>query len=240
MWLMTILAANGWFLMEYVHRCTEADFQQPSFLCSGKVGDLYKVKEILNKEGYHSVLQRHAIPCGQRLIGANFLLQQDNDPKHTSKLCKNYLGKKQSAGILSVMEWPAQSPDLKPIELLWEQLDRMVRKKCPSNQSNLWEVLQEAWGEIWNSDYLNKLTARMAKVCKAVIAANGELFDESKVWRTKLLFKIGIIISNHVNVLTIFFIHFATHLMNKSVSFHGKHEIVWVTPNFWMVVYTGV
>ena len=51
---------------------------------AGKVGDLYKVKGILNKEGYHSILQCHAIPCGQRLIGANFLLQQDNDPKHTS------------------------------------------------------------------------------------------------------------------------------------------------------------
>ena len=67
---------------------------------AGKVGDLYKVKGILNKEGYHSILQCHAIPCGQCLIGANFLLQKDNDPKHTSKLCKNYLGKKQSAGIV--------------------------------------------------------------------------------------------------------------------------------------------
>ena len=175
------------------------------------MGDLYKVKGILNKEGNHSILQHRAIPCGQRLIGANFLLQQDNDPKH--KLCKNYLGKKQSAGILSVMEWPAQSPDLNPIELLWEQLDCMVRKKCPLSQLNLWEVLQEAWGEI-SSDYLNKLTAKMPKVCKAGIAANGELFEESKVWRTKL-FKIKIIISNLINVLIIFSIHFATHLMNK-------------------------
>ncbi|KAL7849234.1 hypothetical protein SRHO_G00208570 [Serrasalmus rhombeus] len=129
---------------------------------AGKVGDLYRVKGILNKEGYHSILQRHAIPSGQRLIGANFILQQDNDPKHTSKLCKNYLQQKQAAGILSVMEWPAQSPDLNPIELLWEQLDRMVRQKCPSNQSNLWELLLEAWGAI-SPAYLNKLTARMPK-----------------------------------------------------------------------------
>lgn len=119
------------------------------------------------------------------------------------------------------MERAAQSPDLNPIELLWEQLDRMVHKKCPSSQSNLWEELQEAWGEI-PSDYLNKLPARMPKVCNAVIAANGAFFDKSKVWRTKLLFQIKIIISNFVNVLTIFSIHFATQLINKSVSFHGN------------------
>ena len=40
----------------------------------GKVGDIYRVKGILKKEGYHSILQRHAIPYGQHLIGANFLL----------------------------------------------------------------------------------------------------------------------------------------------------------------------
>ena len=45
----------------------------------GKVGNLYRVKWILKKEGYHSILQCHAIPCGWRLIGANFHLQQDND-----------------------------------------------------------------------------------------------------------------------------------------------------------------
>ena len=61
--------------------------------------------------------------------------------------------------------------------MLWEQLDR---KKCPSSQSNLWEVLQEAWGEL-SSDYLNKLMTRMPKVCKAEIAANGGFLDKSKV-----------------------------------------------------------
>uniref|UniRef100_A0A8C7KT37 Ankyrin repeat domain 46b n=1 Tax=Oncorhynchus kisutch TaxID=8019 RepID=A0A8C7KT37_ONCKI len=38
------------------------------------------------------------------------------------------------------MEWPAQLPDPNPIELLWEQLDRIVCKTCPSSQSNLWEA----------------------------------------------------------------------------------------------------
>ena len=104
-----------------------------------KVGDLYRVKGILKEEGYHSILQRHAIPCGWHIIGVNFLLQQDNDPKHSSKLCNNYLGKKQSAGILSIMEWPAQSLDLNPTELLWEQLDHQdtLEYGCQSH-SALW------------------------------------------------------------------------------------------------------
>jgi len=42
------------------------------------------------------------------------------------------------------------SPDLKPIELLWDKLKCEVReKKCPTSQSHLWEVLQNVWVEIF-------------------------------------------------------------------------------------------
>lgn len=85
-----------------------------------------------------------------------------------------------SAGTLSVMDEPAQSPDVNPVELLWERLDRMVWIKCPSSQSNVWEVLQEAWGDI-SEDYLDESTVRMPKISKALIAAIGGFFDESKV-----------------------------------------------------------
>ncbi|KAF7664507.1 hypothetical protein LDENG_00173340 [Lucifuga dentata] len=48
-------------------------------------GNLVQVKGIMKKENYHSILQRHMIPFGLRIIGQNFILQQDNDPKHSSK-----------------------------------------------------------------------------------------------------------------------------------------------------------
>ena len=67
---------------------------------AGKVCNLYRVKWIFNEKGFNSISpwrHRHATPCGCHLTGANFILRQDSDPKHRSKLCKTYLVKKQSS-----------------------------------------------------------------------------------------------------------------------------------------------
>lgn len=103
--------------------------------------------------------------------------------KHTSIMCQQYLKNKHSTRILTEMDWPAQSLDLNPIELLWEQLDHMVERKTWSNKSILWEMLQKAWGEI-SSCHLETLAARMPQVCQAVITAKGGSLYEGKVWRT--------------------------------------------------------
>lgn len=144
------------------------------------VGKLVKIEGTMKKEQYHSILQRHAIPSGFNLIGRGFILQQDNDPKHTSKLCISYLERKQDAGELELMEWPPQSPDLNPIELLWEELDRRVRDLKPSSLSGLWECLQEAWNNI-QAPRLQRLVERMPKLCAAVIKAKGGHIQENRL-----------------------------------------------------------
>lgn len=80
---------------------------------------------------------------GLHLIGKEFVLQQDNDPKHTSHLCKNYLQSLEKRKILQNMEWPAQSPDCNPIELLWDELDRRIRKMRITSKVHLWKILQQ-------------------------------------------------------------------------------------------------
>lgn len=81
---------------------------------------LFKIEGTLNQLGDHSILQRHSIPSGLRLVGPSFIFQQDNDPKHTSRLCKGYLTKKESDGVLCQTTCPPQSPDLNPIETVWD------------------------------------------------------------------------------------------------------------------------
>ena len=53
-----------------------------------------------SRVSYHSILQHHAVPSGVHVVGQGFILQQDNDPKHKSKLCQNYLRKKDEDGKL--------------------------------------------------------------------------------------------------------------------------------------------
>ena len=44
--------------------------------------DLFTIQGTLNQHGYHSILQRYAIPSGLGLVGLSFVFQQDNDPTH--------------------------------------------------------------------------------------------------------------------------------------------------------------
>ena len=144
------------------------------------IGDFVKINGIMKKEHYKKILVQNAIPSGLRTIGRGFIFQQDNDPKHTSRLCKDYLEKKEADKTIINMFWPPQSPDLNPIELLWEELDRKIRTACPSSAAELWQQLQHAWTSL-QQNTINKLIERMPRLVKKVIKTKGAFFDEKSV-----------------------------------------------------------
>ena len=88
--------------------------------------------------------------------------------------------KKESDGVLHQMTWHPQSPDLNPIERVWDVLGCRGKEKQPTSAQHMWELLQDCWKSI-PVDYLMKLVERMPKVCKAAIKAKGGYFEESKI-----------------------------------------------------------
>jgi len=144
------------------------------------VGDFLQVVGKMNQHHYLSILENHAVPSGTGLIGQGFVFQHDNDPKHTAKLCRYYLDEQFRCGNLCIMKWPPQSPDLNPIEKLWDYLDVEVRKTCPQSSTDLFQKLQYAWNNI-SAETLNKLLERMPRLCKAVISAKGGHIDEKEI-----------------------------------------------------------
>ena len=57
------------------------------------------------------------------------------------RLCKVILLKKESDGVLHQMTWPPQSPNLNPIEMVWDELDRRVKEKQPTSAQHMWELI---------------------------------------------------------------------------------------------------
>ncbi len=102
------------------------------------VGNSIKIQGTLNQHGYHTILQQHAIPFGVCLMGTSSVFQQGSDPKHTSRLCKGYVTKKESDGVPCQMTWPPQSPNLNPVEMVWDELDHKLTEKQPTSAQHLY------------------------------------------------------------------------------------------------------
>ena len=112
------------------------------------VGPLVGIEGIMRKEHYLIILQSN-LSSVVNSIGYNereVVFQQDRDSKHTAKIVKTWLENKN----FSVMKWPAQSPDMDPIENLWRILKRRLAKynNTPSGVYKLWERTQQEWYNI--------------------------------------------------------------------------------------------
>jgi len=66
---------------------------------------------------------------------------QDNARPHTARLTQYFLATNQ----VNVIPFPARSPDLNPIEHVWDELGRRVtrRQRQPVNVAELVTALQE-------------------------------------------------------------------------------------------------
>ncbi len=103
-------------------------------------------------------------------LGQDFVLMHDNARPHTARVIQVYLEQK---GI-DVMEWPARSPDLSPIDHLWDILQRRVSgcQNPPATVQALTAALREEWNGI-NQVSVRHLIQSMPRRCQQCIQSRG-------------------------------------------------------------------
>ncbi|KAL0154417.1 hypothetical protein M9458_050266 [Cirrhinus mrigala] len=103
-------------------------------------GRLVAIEGKMNAAKYRDILDENLLQSAQDLrLGRRFTFQQDNDPKHTAKITKEWLHNNS----VTVLEWHSRSPDLNPIEHLWRDLKMAVHQRLPSNLTELERICKE-------------------------------------------------------------------------------------------------
>ena len=112
------------------------------------------------------------------------LLQEDNDPSHGTRTEHNYCWRyKRKEGILDyLIVHPAQSPDLNPIEGIWNILKQRVRKRRKewSNVEELKAILRDEWSKIDQNEIRARIR-EMRKRCE-ILQHNGGRIIKSELW----------------------------------------------------------
>lgn len=124
----------------------------------------------MNQHRYLDLLEDHLRPSIDLMEkpGQKIIYQQDGATCHTAKLVKSWFKEND----IELLPWPANSPDLNPIEHLWVEIDKKLANLQLVSMAELEEALHKFWCEITREDVLN-LIESMPRRVEAVIKAGG-------------------------------------------------------------------
>ncbi len=144
-------------------------------MSSAGVGPLCFLRSKVNTAIYQEVLEHFMLPAADQLYGdADFIFQQDLAPAHSAKATSTWF---KDHGI-PVLNWPANSPDLNPIENLWGIVKRKMRYARPNNAEELKATIRATWALI-TPEQCHRLITSMPRRIAAVIQAKG---GPTKYW----------------------------------------------------------
>src|SRR5579859_3271299 len=153
-----------------------------------KLGPIVFISGSVNQDTYIGLLQKEFDPFLNALAAdgqINLEFQQDNARPHTAKRTVEFLESLTRKHGLTLMDWPANSPDLSPIENLWAHIKHELRKQYPDTATlkgscgTIKAALQERLHKIWwdiggvRGEVLNDLINGMPKRVEEVITARG-------------------------------------------------------------------
>ena len=153
---------------------TETKFPQ-SIMVFGVIANNYKSKLIIvdssiNSEKYISNMEESEfIENMDRLHGKlGWLYMQDGARCHTAQETLDWL----ESQINVITDWPANSPDLNPIELLWAILKRAVAEENPKSKDELKKIVEKTWNGL-SLRLINKLCLSFINRLKLCLEMDG-------------------------------------------------------------------
>lgn len=143
-------------------------------ISSKGVGDLALIETTMDAQQYLNILKTHLVNSARKFgfIRDNkpkYKFYQDNDPKHKEHNVRMWL----LFNCGKVIDTPAQSPDLNPIENLWVLLKKNVAKRQPKYRTALKTAILEEWQRIPTNYDMPKLIHSMKKRLQCVVDAKG-------------------------------------------------------------------
>lgn len=123
--------------------------------------------ERMNAQRNQKVLEDHLLPF--LTIHETELFMQDNAPCHTARSIKSWLVSEQIQTIL----WPPNSPDINPIENLWEILKQRVADERSTNISDLKNTIRRVWTTDISEELCKSLCLSMPKRIREVVKNKG-------------------------------------------------------------------
>jgi hypothetical protein len=135
------------------------------------LGPIVPITGSVTGQTHAKVINEYVVPTLHEYFpDGSGIFQEDNAPPHRSKIA---ITARENAKIIT-LNWPAQSPDINPIENVWAEMKMMVRRRTPppSNIKVLERYVKDAWDDI-PPEYYKKLIDGMPRRIEAVIAANG-------------------------------------------------------------------
>lgn len=129
------------------------------------VGHIELFTENLNKERMLQILETHLLASAQEmhLLFNFFFIEQDNDPKHRSKIVQAWLREKK----IEQLPLPPYSPDLNPIENVFSIWKHRVYNRHPQDLQQLRTAVQEEWQRLPQRT-LQNLVKSMPERCQKI------------------------------------------------------------------------
>ncbi|WKX94524.1 hypothetical protein Q1695_011645 [Nippostrongylus brasiliensis] len=131
----------------------------------------------VNSQNYLDLLKEDLLPWARSHFGSrSWTFQQDGAPAHRAAAVQERCND-NFPDFISLQEWPANSPDLNPMDYtVWSVLEAKACRKPHRSVDLLKKTLLKAWEEL-DLTYLRAAVDDFPMRLKACIEANGDIFE---------------------------------------------------------------